>query len=140
MRRISRTMLMVGMIFAFVLIGIFAMSAIGCFVLASPLMKDAWMKAAEEAGAENPEMMVMGINAGMIALGVTFILLAGLSIPTAIVAKKGRDNPTSGLLVANIVMGAVCGTYFSIAGGVLGLIANKREERNARRAKVIDAK
>lgn len=143
MRRISRTMLMIGMIFAYVSIGVCLLAAISFIITGSlPVMQDVWHKVAEEAKMENPDAFAIIMTSMLITSGVVLIFVAGLSIPTAIVAKKARatEEPTNGILIANIVLGFVCGTYFSVAGGILGIIANKRIERNRRRAGVIDAK
>ena len=143
MRRISRTMLMVGMVFAFISIGVCLLAAIGFIVTACiPAMQDVWLKIAEEAHMESPEAFAIFMTSMLITFGVVMIFIAGLSIPTAVVAKKARsqEEPSNGILIANIVLGFVCGTYFSVAGGILGFIANKRIERNRRRENIIDAK
>ena len=143
MRRISRTMLMVGMVFAFISIGVCLLAAIGFIVTAClPVMQDVWLKIAEEAHMESPEAFAIFMTSMLITFGVVMIFIAGLSIPTAVVAKKARsqEEPSNGILIANIVLGFVCGTYFSVAGGILGFIANKRIERNRRRENIIDAK
>ena len=143
MRRISRTMLMVGMVFAFISIGVCLLAAIGFIVTACiPAMQDVWLKIAEEAHMESPDAFAIFMTSMLITFGVVMIFIAGLSIPTAVVAKKARsqEEPSNGILIANIVLGFVCGTYFSVAGGILGFIANKRIERNRRRENIIDAK
>lgn len=143
MRRLSRAFLLVGMILAFVFIGVFALTAIGFFVAAAPFTKDIFMKAFESSGAnssfDDPETAYLVYQIVLVICGVVMLVLAGLCIPTAVVTSKARKNPARGLLVATIVFSVICGTYFGIAGAILGLIANKREERNNRRNNVVDA-
>ena len=143
MRKLSRAFLLVGMILGFVLIGVFALCGITFFVFASPAMKDLFMKFFEESGAttsfDDPETAFLAFQVIFVIAGVAMLILAALAIPAAVVSAKARKNPESGTLVAAIVFGALCGTYFSIAGAILGLIANKREERNNRRNNVVDA-
>ena len=142
MRNISRALLLVGMILAFVYVGVFVFAAIASFgaAIGSNFAKGFYDYIIKEMEFEgDPETLNLVTTIICVSMGVTFIILAIASIPTAIVALMGRKNPSKGLLIANIVFGALCGTYFSIAGGVLGLIANAREARRAAAATVIDA-
>ena len=140
MRRISRTMLMVGMVFAYIAIGMCLLAAIACIIVGVlPAMKEVWITVAEEGHFNNPEAFATMMMVYFIIFGVVFIFVGCMSIPTAIISSKARENHSTGLLIASIILGATCGTYFSVAGGILGLIANARERRNARRNNVIDA-
>ena len=142
MRRLSNTFLTIGAIFSFVSAGTLIVSAIVCFALCNP----GFMGIIEEGlkdhvSAEELKAIMIGITAGFIGTGVCFIFLGQFGIPAGIVALKAKKNPTNGLLIATIVLSVVAGIEFSLAGGILGLIRNARERRNARRAQqVVDAK
>ena len=135
MRRLSNTFLLVGGILSFVLLGCFVLAAIGCFLFNIPMIVDLVREALLQVMTpEAANKTIMAIQAGSIASGVFFLLFAALCIPSGVVAMKARNNPSRGLLVANIVFGLISCAEFNAAGGILGLIRNAREERNQRRA------
>lgn len=65
----------------------------------------------------------------MIFCVIGFIVL----LVVAIIAKKGTNAKRQGILIANIVIGFIGSSIFSIVGGVLGIIALKREASIAAR-------
>ena len=143
MRRLSNTFLVIGAVFSFVYAGIFLISAIVCFALCNPGFLGMIQEALKEhVSPEAADGIMIGMTAGFITAGVCFLFIGGLGIPSGIVALKAKKNPTTGLLVANIVLSALSCTEFNMAGGILGLIRNARERRNERRAaqQVVDAK
>ena len=54
-------------------------------------------------------------------------IIAAFCVPSGIVALKARQNPTHGMLVANIVFGALGGTYVVILAAIFGLIAKDKK-------------
>ena len=141
MRKLSNTFLTIGGILSFVFVGLFIVLAIVCFVVSSPvgtdLVKD-WVANHPEQSDLTPEQAAKLFSAAFVACGILFLFISAFAVPSGIVAFKAKQKPTHGILVANIVFGALSGTSFNIAGGILGLIRNNREERNARNNKVVD--
>ena len=68
-------------------------------------------------------------------------IFATLCIPAAIVAFKAQkeNEPNKKILIANIILGYLSGCYYSLAGAIVGLIQNAREERRNKKAQVVDA-
>lgn len=142
MRKLSNTFLLVGGILAFVYVGLFAIIGTVFVVMGTPVFTNfiqQYVTEHPEVSDLSPEQAAQLFAIIFISCGVTMYIIAAFCVPSGIVALKARQNPTHGMLVANIVFGVLAGTAFNIAGGVLGLIRNNREERNARN-NVIDAK
>ena len=144
MRKLSNAFLLVGGIIAFVLMACFLLGALACFLFNVPIVVEMVHEALLHfMTPEEAEKAVLAAQAGSIAGGVTLIFFAALCIPSGVVALKARNNPTQGLLVANIVFGLISCSEFNVAGAILGLIRNAREERNQKReekAKAEEAK
>ena len=65
--------------------------------------------------------------------------MALCGVPAAIVNFVGSKNQSKGLLIACIILNYFSGSYFGIAGGIVGLIANARENKQAQNSNVVDA-
>lgn len=139
MRRLSNVFLKVGMIVSIICIASWFIAATVMFVLASPavteFVEEGIRNGDINTSAETVEGGVAVFKGVMIGLGVTFTLLGALSIPAAITCAKARNSSDSSTLIAAIVFSALNLTEFGIAGGVLGLIARKKEARS----KIVDA-
>ena len=130
MRRLSNVFLLVGGICAII-------CALTFFMAGIPQIAEYIRIGLEEAGAPNPDKIVLLIQAGSIALGVFMLILMGVCIPSAIFAFKAQRDPSKNLLVLNIVFGYLSGSTYNMVGGILGLIYNRKLER--KNAKVVDA-
>ena len=140
MRRASNILFLIGGIYAII-------SAVTLFVFAIifltgglPFLGQYLTPLFEQAGIDDPEKVTLAIQIASICMGVFFLLMAILCIPSAILSFVVRGKPTKGLLIANIVIGYFCGTTYNVVGGVLGLVYNWRlAKKEARDQKVIDA-
>ena len=140
MRKLSNTFLLVGGIISIVLAACLLLSAIIMFIGATPACGDLLAKLVDKIpnkGDASTEDIVKAIQLAFVVSGVFCIFMGALAIPSIVVSFKARQNPTANLLICNIVFGLLCGSEFNAAGGILGLIRNKREERNKNR--VVDA-
>ena len=140
MRKISNILLLIGGIYSIVCAVGFFITAIVFFVSGTPLLAHYLEPLLKEAGVDDPDRIVLLIQISAIASGATFLYCAILCIPSAILSFAARKNPSKGLLLANAIIGYLCGTTYNVVGGILGLIYNhKLERRNAQQAKVVDA-
>lgn len=137
MRRLSNVFLLVGGICAIICAVCYFFIALTFFMAGIPQIAEYIRIGLEEAGAPNPDKIVLLIQAGSIALGVFMLILMGVCIPSAIFAFKAQRDPSKNLLVLNIVFGYLSGSTYNMVGGILGLIYNRKLER--KNAKVVDA-
>lgn len=137
MRRASNILLLVGGIYSIICAASFFIVAIVLFVSGTPLLGHFLEPILVEHGVDDPEKVIMIIQICSISLGVTMLFCAGLSIPSAVVAFLARKKPEKGLLIVNIVFGYLIG-YYNLAGGILGIIYNKRLARKNAQNKVVD--
>ena len=129
MRNLSKTFLRVNAILSFVFMGLFILAAVVFFIVGSPLVSQ---YIENEGGA-------IGYTVGMMVGGAAFLFAAAMALISAIVSNKARALQTKGALVTAIVFSALSATAFGIAGGVLGLVQNLKEERRDRRNNIVDA-
>lgn len=113
-RKIGRILLLVG--------GIFELLAMGfCFLLA--IAGFVFPAFAEQLGLPQEAVLIGGI-----AGGVFLLLVAVVELIAGVVGIKGFKAHTKGNYIANIVFGVLTAQILLIAGGVLGLIALKKEK------------
>ena len=135
MKNLSRTFLRIGIIISWVVFGLLVFSGIVCIVLGVlPPIHDAIREgytnspnANEFASADAAVYFYIGT---MIASGVVCLFFIPLPIINAVISNKALNEPNRGLLIASIVLGAMC-SKFTLAGGILGLLAHIRERRNS---------
>lgn len=140
MRKISNILLLIGGIYSIVCAVAFFVTAIVFFVSGTPLLAHYLEPALQEAGVDDPERIVLLIQICAITCGVTFVFCAILCIPSAILSFAARKNPSKGLLLANAIIGYLCGTTYNVVGAILGLIYNhKLAKKNAQQPQVVDA-
>lgn len=116
-RKIGRILLLVGGILELLGMAFYFLLMIGAFVVAG-------LVGAEVIPLDPP---MAGI-AGGIAGGVVFLFAAVISLIAGVVGIKGFKANTKGNYIANIVFGVLAFDIFLLAGGVLGLIALKKEK------------
>ena len=143
MRKISKIFLLVGGIYAIVCAFSFVICSIIFFAGMNPALADYLKELLARAGAPDPDKIVALILGYSILLGVLMLISAIVCIPSAVVAFKAQktDEPTKKILVVNIILGYLSGSFYNMVGGIIGLIQNGREERRAKKeqAKVVDA-
>ena len=139
MRKVSRILLLVGGILAIVTAVSLLITAIVLFVGGSPLLTQFLEPLLKEQGIDDPEKITLAIQVATVTMGVFFLLMALCGVPAAIVNFVGSKKQSKGLLIACIVLNYFSGSYFGIAGGIVGLIANAREKKQAQNSNVVDA-
>lgn len=137
MRRLSNTFLTVNKVLAIILMISWFLLAIVFFVMSSmgEFIKEGIESGAIDTDAKDPETAVAIAQGIFIALGVTFVLFGIAAIPSMVLSSKARNSKSIGLFIAVIILSAVSFTEFGIAGGILGIVATKREARS----NIIDA-
>ena len=68
-------------------------------------------------------------KAYFMTLGIIFFVLAVMNIVSAIVAFKGRNSMSKGVMIGNIVIGALACAEINIVAAIFGLIAISRKNR-----------
>lgn len=139
MRKVSRILLLVGGILAIVTAVSLLITAIILFASGSPLLTQFLEPLLKEQGIDDPEKITLTIQIASITMGVFFVFMALCGVPAAIVNFVGRKKQSKGLLIACIILNYFSGSYFGIAGGIVGLIANAREKKQAENSNVVDA-
>lgn len=124
MRRLSKTFLTISAVLSFICVGLFVILGI-VFIASGALGGEAIAESNQGQGGEIGGAAFLG---GMIAAGVMMFFLAIFALISGIVSTKAKANPTKGNLIVAIVFAAISCTEFGIAGGILGLIANSRNE------------
>ena len=139
MRKVSNILLLIVGIYSIVAAVSLFITAIVFFVGGTPLLGHYLEPLLVEAGIDDPERITFLIQICSISCGVSMLWVAILCIPSAILSFKARKNPTKGLLLANVIVGYLCGTTYNVVGGILGLIYNARLARKeAQQPKVVD--
>lgn len=116
-RKIGRILLLVGGIFELLAMGFCFLLAIGGFVVGAGF-----------AGTIMPDNEVVIIAAG-VGGGVLLLLFAVVCLIAGIIGIKGFKAHTKGNYIANIVFGVLTWEILLIAGGVLGLLALRKEKK-----------
>ena len=68
-------------------------------------------------------------KAYFMTLGIIFFVLAVMNVVSAIVAFKGRNSMSKGVMIGNIVIGALACAEINIVAAIFGLIAISRKNR-----------
>ena len=134
MKKIGNIMLLVAGIYTIVGAISCLASAIICFVFSSPLLTPEIIKAIEAGQIHSsfpgtPAEIAAQIQIMLLVGGIVCAVEILFSAACAFIAFFGRIKQTEGLYIANIVLGVVNGSPFSIAGGVLGVIATAKEKK-----------
>ena len=82
-------------------------------------MKEEMQKLADDSA----EYGVEYFQALFLVLGIMFIFFLILAIINIILSFKGRNSNSKGLMIANIVFGALSGIEVNLVAGIFGLIA-----------------
>ena len=133
MRKTANIFLKVGMILSIVCIALFVVCALAFFVMAP--FSARFVELAAESGASSSAgtamsaAMLVGIFVGS---GVAMLFCIPLYAVCIVLARKARSEGSKGLYLANIILGAISGSEFNLAGGILGLISVAKENRAAK--------
>ena len=144
MKRISNTMLRVGMILCIVcgaLLLFMTPFFITCGV--SPRIHQMIVDGVSSGDINSeyaPEVAATIVQSVLLSCGIALLIYGALCVAAAIVDSKALKDTSRGRYIACIVLGAMT-TGFAMAGGILGLIADARIRRNQAREQqeVVDA-
>ena len=114
-RKIGRILLLVGGIFELLAMGFLFLLAIAGFVFPA---------FAEQLGLPQEAVLIGGI-----AGGIFLLLYAVVCLVAGVIGIKGFKAHTKGNYIANIVFGVLVWDILLIAGGVLGLLALRKEKK-----------
>ena len=78
--------------------------------------------------AEHPDLDAEIVKSVLVMLGVIFCIMTIMALLNCIVAFKGKNTNSKGLLIVNIVFGALSGVEVNIVGAIFGLIARNRKK------------
>lgn len=142
MKRISNTMLRVGMILSIVCGALLIFCSPFLITTGvSPRIHEMLAEAVRNGDINSeyaPDIAAGVVQTILLTYGIFCLVCGGLCIAAAIVDSKTLKEPTRGRYIACIVLGTMS-TGFAIAGGVLGLIADSRQRRRDARENIIDA-
>lgn len=130
MLKLSNVFLKVGIIMCTIMIAVFALCSLGFFICI-PFAGAIAANAAESgsSGSEGTALeawMIITYAAFFAVFMLSFIPLYGVMIHLSL---KGRREPNRGIYIANIVVGAICGSEFNVAAGIVGLCRLGKEQR-----------
>lgn len=77
-------------------------------------------------GKSNAEVAEV-LSAACRVLGVVFVIAAVFTVANIVICFVGAKKQTKGLLILNIVFGALSGVLLNVLGGIFGLVGNARE-------------
>lgn len=135
MLKLSNIFLKVSIILSIICIVTFAFCALGCFICVP--FAGAIAEQAAESGASGAQGTIVeaGLVMGyLIAGGIAVLMCIPLYAVLIHISLKGRREPSRGTYIANIVLGAICGSEFNVAAGIVGLCRLGKEEREAKNA------
>lgn len=126
MRRTSNILFLVSKILSIVFICIFLLLGIMFVVFAAneELINEVARNTTTTTNIDPKDV----VRAVFITYAVVMLVVGALAIPNLILCSKARNNPTKGLLIANIVFGLLSGVEVNIVAAILGLIANARNQ------------
>ena len=110
--------LSIGMIFMFIICG-------ACMLVLSENIE--FIEKYAESSTD--PMTTEFAKAYFMTLGIIFFVLAVMNVVSAIVAFMGRSSMSKGVMIGNIVIGALACAEVNIVAAIFGLIAISRNNR-----------
>ena len=137
MKKLSNTFIKIVVILSLVIVGLLLLSGIVCIVLGvlPPIhdaIREGYDPSANPNGFPDADTAVYFYLGMMVGAGATCLLFVPLCIANAVVSNKASKEPSKGRYIACIILGSMT-SKFTLAGGILGLIAQAREDRNKNR-------
>ena len=133
MKKVSSILFLVGGIYSVVCAVIFLMLGGGFIVLSGPAFT-AYIVEGIKNGTINttfegitPEEIAAIVQALFVGYGIGMIFFTVLSTVNAVVSFMARKSANKGMMIANIILGAVSCMVVNLVGGIFGLIALKKE-------------
>ena len=127
MRKIGNVLLIIAGVFAI-------LGSVGCliggivlFVFSSPQYTAMIIEGLENGTIRStlpgtPEQVAMQVQLMFLIFAIVLIVEVAIAIGCAVVAFLARSKQSGGLYIANIVLGVLNGSLFSVLGGIFGLV------------------
>lgn len=136
MKKVSKILFLIHAILSFVEGAAFLIAGIGVAIVGAvksgEIIQWIQQKATEGGGSLPPELNQELIIAVAVIAGVLIALVSILSFTSGGLAVLASKAGTTGLAIANIVLGLFTCMLFGIVAGVLCIIANGKEKRKAK--------
>lgn len=84
----------------------------------------------EKYNDDYPSLDPETVKVMLMTIGVIFCIMAILAVVNAIVAFRGKSTDKKGLLIMNIIFGALSGVEINIVGAIFGLIARNQKPKS----------
>ena len=141
MKRISNTMLRIGMILS-IIAGATLIFVTPFLIVTgvSTRIHEMIVEAVTNGDVHSdydPEVAATVIQSMLLTYGIITLIFGAICIAAAIVDSKALKEGSTGRYIACIILGSMS-TGFAIAGGILGLIADARIRRNQARETSIE--
>ena len=104
----------------------------GCVYIAVAESTSFIERLADESSTKTAEE----IKALFLVVGIIFLCASVFCIANAIVALKGKNSDSKGLMIANIVFGFLSLIEITVVGGIFGIVAINR--KNNSKPKIIE--
>ena len=127
MRKIGNILLLIAGILTILGTVGYIVASIMLFVFSGPAYKDALIEGLTNGTIHSslpgtPEQVAGEIQVIFLAFAIVCAVEVLFAIGCAVVAFLARSKQSSGLYIANIVLGVLNGSIFSIIGGILGVL------------------
>ena len=139
MKKASSILLKVGAILAFVAAGCLFIAAMVyltmTILLSAGLLNEAIKNGSIKVdNASSIDAAVIVLTATFITMTIVFLVIAAFSLVSGILSLKARKSGTRKAHIVSIVFAVLSENYVSLAGSILGIIVNKKEENSAKKA------
>ena len=110
-------------------VGWFVASVI-MFLFASPVFSSLVKQMAENTkySEASIDAIIVILQLTFLIVGIASLVMTGFAVTSSVFAFRAtKPSPSKSTLIINIVLGALSGNDVAIAGAILGLIAQSRE-------------
>ena len=138
MRKASRILFLVAGILSIVAAVTLLIIGIVCAVMGSPAMVDAIREGIKngsivvKGSSSDIELAIQIYQSTMLSTAVTMFVFMAFNIVNIVFSFIARKKQSKGVLILNIVFGALSCVEVNLVGGILGLIANARQPKEVK--------
>ncbi len=134
MKKASNILFKISIALQFVLVGTFLLLAILFIFFALPMNTDLIIGALQEGWITSSfqgttEEVAGQIQMLLMVMGIFFIPYAIVPLISAILCIVAVKKPSKRNYIANIVLGALCGSYLPVLAAIFGLISLSQENK-----------
>ena len=134
MKKASNILFKISIAVQFILVGTFLLLGIMFLLFALPANKEIIIQGLNEGWITSnfegtPEEVATQIQVLMLGFGVYFLPFTIIPLISAILCIVAVKKPSKGNYIANIILGALCGSGLPVLGAIFGLIALNQENK-----------